>query len=77
MSSKEDDNHTGRVKNSADTDRLPPKKRYKFSEEDESSCYGEKIKVEGDPTWNLVAGVIRHTSCPDHAVSYVFYSTRP
>ena len=68
------------------TNRLPPKKRFKFSDIEETSCFGEKIKVgeeikvrekikveenQSAEGGNLIAGVIRHTSCPDHAVSYI------
>ena len=45
MSSKEEDKNTETVRNSTDTDRLPPKKRFKFSVEDESSCCGEREKI--------------------------------
>ena len=50
------------------TNWLPPKKRFKFSVTDQSS--GSEEKKQEDQSV-LVAGVIRHTSCPDHAVSYV------
>ena len=68
MNSKANDDNTETGENI--TNSLPPKKRFKYSVRDE-----QKIEVEEDQAakgGKLVAGVIRHTSCPDHAVSYVY-----
>ena len=57
---------------------LPPKKRYKIEVEEikmevES---GKKIKKEADiesgVSGTILPGVIRHTSCPDHSIAYIF-----
>ena len=56
---------------------LPPKKRFKI-EVDEIKKEPEtekKIKEEKDECGGkgtILPGVIRHTSCPDHSIAYVF-----
>ena len=64
--SQEGENYGGTTKKS-----LPPKKRYKAEVEAVRTVRGEKIShycVGG----TIYPGVIRHTSCPDHCVAYVF-----
>ena len=48
---------------------LPPKKRYQF----EAKAGEDKIKKS---TVEIVAGVIRHTSSPDHCIGYVYKSSK-
>lgn len=56
---------------------LPPKKRFKIEvDEIKKECETEKkIKEEKDESGGkgiILPGVIRHTSCPDHSIAYVF-----
>ena len=51
---------------------LPPKKRFIHFEECNNSEETTKVKVEKKNPFDLIqAGVIRHTSCPDHSFAYL------
>ena len=54
---------------------LPPKKRCKAVVEDVDEERAQKIKRKNcsdSEAGSIIPGVIRHTSCPDHCIAYVY-----
>ena len=71
MDSKKDDNNEKIIEESQRRNKiLPPKKRYQFEAE------AEEDKRENPMEKHIVAGVIRHTSSPNHCTGYIYKVTK-
>ena len=71
MDAKKDDNNEKIIEESQRRNKdLPPKKRYQFE------AKAEEDKRENPTEKQIVAGVIRHTSSPNHCTGYIYKVTK-
>ena len=65
----------GHINSHANQNSLPPKKRFEnqnFNSWKEGPQPNEESKTEERQKVSILAGVIRHTSCPDNTLAYYY-----